>query len=97
MTTLHQTSRFLKGPIPMQWLNVAGRLPGKALHAAIVIWHLAGLMKSHEIGFSYKLLADIGVGRHSGYKALRDLEQAELISCVRHSGRCPIVTILKGF
>jgi len=52
----------------MQWLNVAGRLPGKALHAAIVIWHLSGLLKSPEIGFSYKLLADIALGGIPGIR-----------------------------
>ena len=30
--------RFLKGPIPMDWLSAAARLPGKSLHVAIAIW-----------------------------------------------------------
>ena len=29
---------FLKGPIPMPWLIVAGNLPGKALHVGIALW-----------------------------------------------------------
>lgn len=34
---------FLKGPIPLPWLQGAARLPGKALHVGVVLWFLSGL------------------------------------------------------
>ena len=38
--------RFLKGPIPWRWLEVAARLPGRALAVALVLWHLIGLREA---------------------------------------------------
>jgi hypothetical protein len=32
--------KFLRGPIPWDWLSVASRLPGKALQVGLAIWHL---------------------------------------------------------
>lgn len=86
--------RFLKGPIPMVWLNRAGLLPGKALHVGIVLWHLAGLKKAPTVALSTKLLADMGVARTTGYRALTALEQAGLVAVQRHPGRSPRVTLL---
>ena len=37
---------FLKGPIPMAWLNAAAKLPGKTLNVGIAIWWLAGMSKT---------------------------------------------------
>ncbi len=36
-TINYKLGLFLKGPIPMNWLECAGKLPGKALHVAIWI------------------------------------------------------------
>ena len=47
--TRNTVNKFLKGPIPWQWLEVAANLPGKSLHVAIVIWHLSALNKSGKV------------------------------------------------
>ena len=36
---------FIRGPIPLAWLNVAARLPGKTLNVGLAIWWLAGMSK----------------------------------------------------
>jgi len=89
--------RFLKGPIPLPWLQAASNCPGKALHVAIVLGYLAGLNRS-VIGLkcSYALLQDFGVTRHSAYRALRRLERAHLVTVMRAHGRCPVVSLEQG-
>lgn len=86
---------FLKGPVSWKWLCKAARLPGKALHVSIGLKFLAGLNKSETISLSGKVLKNLGVTRHSSYRALRKLEDAGLVSVDRHFGRNPIVTILE--
>ena len=38
--------RFLMGPIPWMWLQIAARQPGKALHVGMVLWQLAGMKRT---------------------------------------------------
>ena len=90
------TKRFLKGPIPLNWLAQAARRSGKALHVGIALWFLSGLKRSGTIALSQSILRLFGVGRFSGYRGLAELEKAGLVSVVRHAGRNPIVTILWG-
>jgi hypothetical protein len=89
--------KFLKGPIPWEWLSKAATRPGKALHVAIVVWHLANLNRSRTIKLSGKRLREFGVNRYSAYRGLRQMQRARLVKVIRHSGRLPIVTILTNF
>ena len=82
------------GPIPWEWLCIAANQPGKALHVAIAVWFLAFMNRSGKISLSTKVLKMLGVDRHSSYRGLRRLEEAQLVEVERHSGRIPIVTIL---
>jgi hypothetical protein len=85
---------FLRGPIPLWWLNRAGRLPGRGLQVAIRLWFLVGVTYSLEVRLNQSKLLDIGLGRDSARRGLAALESNGLISVVRHSGRKPIVTII---
>jgi hypothetical protein len=86
--------KFLKGPIPMNWLYKAGQLSGKALQVALAIWFLAGMHNSREIKISGPAVANFGVNRHAYYRGLNMLEHADLVSVRRGSGRKALVTIL---
>ncbi len=85
--------KFLKGPIPWNWLSSAAHQPGKALHVAIVLWLLAGIKRTRTVALSGSVLRGFGVNRHSGYRGLASLEAAGLVGVDRHPGRNPIVTI----
>jgi hypothetical protein len=87
--------RFLKGPIPMDWIIIASNLTGKALHVGIALWHLGGMKNTGEVKLSGKLRRKMGIQRTTGYNALDELENAQLVSVKRHRGRNPIVTILE--
>jgi hypothetical protein len=85
---------FVRGPLPWSWVVQAARLPGKALHIALVLWLLAGLRRTRTVTLGSKHLRDCGIQRHTAYRALRALELANLVGVERARGRGPIVTIL---
>jgi hypothetical protein len=85
---------FLKGPIPMDWLQRAGMLPGKALHLGVALWFRAGLAGSMTVKLANADLATIGVARDAKYDGLERLQAAGLISVAQQPGRAPTVTLL---
>lgn len=87
--------QFLKGPIPLDWLTAAARLPGKSLQVAVAVWFLAGLHRSRVVPLSNKISNRFGLDRNSKYRALAWLEERRLITVERKIGRAPIVTILE--
>ncbi|MGE0766247.1 MAG: hypothetical protein AB7L90_07255 [Hyphomicrobiaceae bacterium] len=87
--------RFLKGPVPLAWLEAAARLPGKSLHAGIALWYAAGLARSSAIPLSNIAGGAFGLDRNAKYRALAWLEEAGLVKVERNLGRAPIVTILE--
>ncbi|MFY0609933.1 MAG: hypothetical protein JXQ99_00290 [Hyphomicrobiaceae bacterium] len=87
--------KFLKGPIPMNWLSTAAQLPGKSLHVGIAIWFTASLAKSSTVQLSNLAGLPFGLDRNAKYRALSWLEEAGLISVDRKLGRSPVVTLLE--
>lgn len=85
--------KFLAGPIPLGWLEQAGRLPGRALHIGIALWFQAGLRRNATVTMPTEFLRQMGVDRFAGARALRGLESAGLVSVERAPGRKPVVTI----
>ena len=91
-------AEFIKGPIRLEWVCQAARLPRRALATALALLFKAGVSGSDkDIPASPQLLERFGVSRRSGRRALVALEQAGLVKVKRQRGRCPRVTILKGF
>ena len=88
--------RFLRGPIPLNWLCAASVASGhgSGFKVAIVLWYLSGLNKQAKtIKLSGSVLRQLGTERHAAYRGLEALEKARLVSVERHVGRSPIVTI----
>src|SRR6266567_8121172 len=71
--------RFLKGPVPMNWLERAAQQPGKALHVGIILWFFAGLKRSAEVRLSLSRLSAFGLDRHAASRGLRSLEAVGLV------------------
>ena len=86
---------FIKGPLPLLWMQRAAHLPGKALHVALALWYLSGLQKCRTIRLATKSLAVMGVSRDAKYDALSRLEEAGLVSVDQRPGRAPVVTLLE--
>lgn len=87
--------RFLKGPIPWNWLTKAAQQPGRALHVGICLWHLASMKDTRTVRFSTAQMLAMGIDRHAKARGLQALERAGLVSVIRHTGRLPLVTILE--
>jgi hypothetical protein len=86
--------KFFAGPVPWDWLSTAANLPGRAMHVAIALWFLKSVKYSDTVALSGKLLRELGVERQAGYRGLKALENAGLVSCTRAPGRLPVVTII---
>jgi len=87
---------FLKGPIPMSWLNRASAASGQGagLGIGIAIWHLAGMEKSTTIKLRHSVLEKMNISRHATYRGLAALKNAGLISIKQKHGKSPIITII---
>lgn len=79
--------RFIKGPIPLEWIQAAARLPGRSLHVGLVLWYLAGVRRSKQGPISYTVASYFGLNRHTVYRGLARLEEAALITVSRKHGR----------
>ena len=88
--------RFIKGPIPLDWMETAARLPGKATQAAVAIWFRHGLTHGGVIRFTRRLAQQFGIGRKAVTAALTNLETAGLISVLRPPGCAPRVKVLEA-
>jgi hypothetical protein len=87
--------RFLRGPIPWNWLAVAMGLPGHALHVGVALWHQAYLAGGGaDVAHSATAMQKWGVSRYAARRGLAALEEARLVAVDRHTGRKAIVTIL---
>lgn len=86
--------RFLKGPVPWDWLCVAFSLPGKAGAVGVALWYWHGMQERRWLKVSYALLASMGVNRYAARRALKALEAANLVKADRKPGRAPEVKLL---
>jgi hypothetical protein len=89
-----QKGDFLKGPIPLEWLASAARLPGKALAVGVAVWFESGRKKRRTVALTGPVLQRFGVSRFATYRALQILATAGLVSVERRTGKNPTVTLL---
>src|SRR5262249_25477437 len=85
--------RFLKGPIPWTWLEPAGRLRGRALQVALVLWQEAGCTNSRTVRLCLKGQLPMGLNRQSARRGLRFLGDAGLVMVRSLPGRGLEVTL----
>jgi hypothetical protein len=88
-----RTKKFLKGPVPWEWLIVASQLPGKALIIGLCLWRLMGATGHGSIPLSNSELQPFGIDRAAKSRGLVALEKAGLITVDRKRGRWPVVTV----
>jgi hypothetical protein len=85
--------KFLRGPVPWEWIEVAARLPGKALAAGLVIWKEAGCRNRRTVTVSLSVLIRLGMSRNTARRAMQSLEKAGLVTIHRAPGRGLFVTL----
>ncbi len=92
--TKQRSARYLRGPVPLAWLQAAARLPGRALQVGLALWYLVGVTKSATVSLSSVQLAGFGVDRSAKRRALTALAGAGLITLDQVPGRNPVVTVI---
>lgn len=85
--------RFLKGPVPLDWIGAAASLPGKALAVAMALRYQQGLRRSDTVRLTSARLRPFGIDRQAARRGLIQLETAGLVQVERHPGRAALVTI----
>ena len=88
---------FLRGPIPLDWLAAAAKLPGKApvLVALAIRFESGRRRNAQSVKLTNKLVARFGVSRKCKYRAIKSLQQAGLIDVQQDTKKSPVVTILE--
>jgi DNA-binding transcriptional ArsR family regulator len=89
----HHRSRFLKGPVPWDWIIRASELPGRALIVGLCLWRLSGAVGNRTVTLGNAELQPFGIDRAAKSRALTVLESAGLVTVERKRGRLPIVTL----
>ena len=87
--------RFLKGPIPLEWLCRAASLPGKAFAVAVAVRYRAGVCREKEVTLGKGVQERFGISRATVYRGLSRLEFAGLVAVDRKRGRLARITILE--
>jgi hypothetical protein len=87
------SGRFLKGPIPMGEIGLAARLPGRALALLLAVHHQTALTGKALVTLPRSLLVMLGIGKDAKARALRELEQAGLVTVERATGRAARVRL----
>ncbi len=90
---LPKGGRFIKGPIPLEWLEVAIPLGRKALNVAMAIWYCYGFKQETEIKLTPTKLRPFRVTTETARTILHKFEAAGLVTVDRKQGRSPLVTI----
>lgn len=85
--------KFLKGPIPLNWLLKAASISGGAFKVAIVIWFLVGVSNKRTISLPNGLLDKFGVSKRTKYRCLKAMERAGLISISQGKGSSPVIEV----
>ncbi|MDP4836405.1 MAG: hypothetical protein NWS01_04560 [Burkholderiales bacterium] len=89
--------KFLKGPIPLDWLTAAARLPGKAINVGIALWWLAGMSKTGALKLTRQSQLALNISKDAERDGLRRLRQAGLIELTARPGQRHSVRIIKEF
>ena len=85
--------KFLKGPIPWPWIELAGTLPEKALAIGLAVWREAGCRNEGTVPLN---LSNQRIPRRTAQRALQALASAGLVSVHHREGRPPFVTLLSA-
>lgn len=88
-----KADRFIRGPIPFDWVQKANALPGKAGAVGFALWFIKGVKRSSTFAVTAEAETLAGCSRQAFARGLDALASINLISIVRCAGARPRVTI----
>ena len=87
-----RADRFLKGPIPLNWIRENVRCPTDRL--LLVLRAHSDMQRSSEVKVTSDVLRDAGiVDRKAAYRAVNRLEASGSLTVSRKRGRLPVVRL----
>lgn len=88
--------KFVKGPLPIDWFQMAIRCGFAAFSVAFYLWYYRGLKRTPTFKIGIRELASlIGCSKNKARRGLLVLEKHKLITIERHDGQKNTVTIEK--
>ena len=87
--------RFVKGPIPFDWLRAANALPGKAGAIGLALWFLKGVKQANTFAVTREVEELAACTRQAFARGLNALAQAGLITVETRRGARPVVTLIE--
>lgn len=85
-------AEFIRGPIPVMWLNQAAKTCPAGGYVGVLCWHLARL-RQEPFTISKRDWERFGVCSWTGRRALNKLMDIGLITIDKHDGQCGRVRI----
>jgi|GEM_PF-1569356 len=89
MTEWTKSEAFLKGPIPMSWINRVASLPGKVLNVALAIRWLSDMNANQPIKLTRNAMERFNFSSDAASAALKLMEKNGLIKIQRLRGQKP--------
>ena len=93
----HAKKRFVKGPIPLEWITAAAQLPGKAINVGIALWWLAGMSTTGILKLTRQSQLALNISKDAERDGLRRLQQAGLIELTARPGQRHSIRIIEEF
>ena len=98
---VRRNGRFIKGPLPIDWLVKARSAGSPALQVGLIIWYLQGLNQPRMKRRAMISLSNIefkkwGMSRITKRRGIDQLEAAKLIRVKRIPYKNPQITILQA-
>ena len=86
--------RYIRGPIPLDWLRAASRCGERGVSVALLLWHAVRWQKQNPARLTPTVLAELGVHPKTARRALVEFQRMGLVDVEFHRGRAPRVRVL---
>ncbi|HBJ37959.1 MAG TPA: hypothetical protein DDZ51_25010 [Planctomycetaceae bacterium] len=86
---------FIKGPIPLNWIQLATTCGGRGTEVGLLLWYAAGWQKRNPVKLTATICKQLGVHPKTTKRVLIRMEEVGLIKAKFHRGRSPVVTLLR--
>ena len=85
--------RFIRGPIPLEWMKLASKCGNRSEAVALLLWYAASLQRSNPVRLPKTILDELGVHTRTAKRVLVRMAEFGLVDVEFHRGRSPLVTI----
>lgn len=88
-----QGGRFVKGPIPLNWLQVASRCGRRGVELGLLLWYAAGWQRTNPVKLTKVIRMEFNIGDKTTKRILVQMQDEGIVDVEFHRGRSPLVTL----